>query len=477
MHHHGAHYHSHGLDRTKEFLDLAAQLGGPNAVAAHPFASQLVNTPSSQLNPKRPSVHAAAHPASFGSTAGLVGGPQFPPTFAGAKGHQQAQDVGMAAPQSRSAFMRAASEVSQELHLTSQKLAALTRLVKRRGLLADPAEEIERLTSSVKGDITGLTNKLDSLQGYVQAKKEEAAHAGAVAGGKTLGGGSFTGSSSDGGASSSGGRGSTASGGADSVMNSVQGLNHGDVVLASLKGHLLTFGKSLKGILQSRAESLKSQAERRHALGAARDLGRPGVGRGGNNMAASLYAAAEPNDNSSSSSPHTALSIGNASSTTSSSSSSSSKPTTTDARARRLGGGGGVSSSSNSNASFGGASSFVGNGATATADDPFAFVTQAQLMPDAEHAYLDSRADDVQALERHIGDLGQLFSRLASVVSEQGEMVARIEDNVSSALVNIEASQNLLQRAWDRARNNGSLAVKITGIVLFFILLFVFFGT
>jgi syntaxin 5 len=98
-------------------------------------------------------------------------------------------------------------------------------------------------------------------------------------------------------------------------------------------------------------------------------------------------------------------------------------------------------------------------------------------MPDQESAYLDSRASDVQALERHIGDLGQLFSRLATVVSEQGEMVARIEDNVSQALVNMEASTNVLQRAWDRARNNGSLAVKITGILLFFLMLFIFFGT
>lgn len=117
------------------------------------------------------------------------------------------------------------------------------------------------------------------------------------------------------------------------------------------------------------------------------------------------------------------------------------------------------------------------NAGNANTNDPFAFVTQAQLLPDAENAYLDTRASDVQALERHIGDLGQLFSRLATVVSEQGELVGRIEDNVSSALVNMEASANVLQRAWDRARNNGSLAIKITGILLFFILLFVFFGT
>jgi syntaxin 5 len=104
-------------------------------------------------------------------------------------------------------------------------------------------------------------------------------------------------------------------------------------------------------------------------------------------------------------------------------------------------------------------------------------VSQAQLQPDAEAAYLDARAADVQALERHIADLGGMFARLATLVSEQGESVQRIEDSVSATLVNIDASAGVLQRAWERARDNGALAVRVSAILIFFVLLFVLFGT
>jgi len=413
--------------------------------------------------------------------------------------------------------MRATSEASHELHLAAQKLASLTRLVKRRGLLADPSQEIERLTASVKGDMASLTTRLDVLQQYVAAKRLEAQAAGATAGGKTLAtqpqhgrtGSAGGGASVSGGAGASGGEGGAGSA-ADAVLSSVQGISHGDAVLASLKGHLVTFGRSLKGVLQARAESLKSQAGRRQALGASRDLGKPLHVRAASGVAAG--GTAGPAE-----SPHTSVAIGGGSGAASSSAAAAaqaeaaalfkaggagSSGTAADARARRLGLtgasaaagssgfgasglGGGFGQSSAASASAAAPHFGVGAGAgsggaplgAAAAHDPFAFVSQAQLQPDAEAAYLDARAADVQALERHIADLGGMFARLATLVSEQGESVQRIEDAVSGTLVNIDASAGVLQRAWERARDNGALAVRVSAILIFFVLLFVLFGT
>lgn len=98
-------------------------------------------------------------------------------------------------------------------------------------------------------------------------------------------------------------------------------------------------------------------------------------------------------------------------------------------------------------------------------------------MPDAESAYLEARASDVIALERQIGDLSSMFGRLATLVSEQGEQVSRIEDNVSATLTNVQASQGLLERALVRARDNGALAVRVSAVLLFFVMMFVLFGT
>jgi len=391
----------------------------------------------------------------FLAAARAAGAPQYPPLPAGPT-HLTAAARSLASvarstnsnnggasaaatiPQTRSAFMRAVGEVSGELQAASKKLAALTVLVRRRGMLADPGHEIEALTGSVKGDIGSLTGKLDALSSYVDAKRAEAlgAAAGAV---------------------------STAStGGGDAILASAQGISHSQTVLASLRARLLGFGKSLKGILVARTESLKSTASRRHALGASRALGLPPPA-----------SAAQP----------TAPTGLVAAASVSSAQQLFSKESPAEARARRLGLAAPIGSSAASGASAGSAAgasgaSVVFNSASPPGADPFAQVQQSALLPasDLEAAYLDARAADVQALERHIGDLSGLFGRLAVVVHEQGALVERIEDNVADSVRHVGAAQTELQRAWERARSNGGLALRITAVLLLFIFLFVFFA-
>lgn len=94
------------------------------------------------------------------------------------------------------------------------------------------------------------------------------------------------------------------------------------------------------------------------------------------------------------------------------------------------------------------------------------------LQPNAETAYLDARAADVEAVQAHIADLAHMFGRLNAVVAEQGELVERLEDSTEAALRNVEAGQSQLQRYWQRVSDNRILLVRAVGVLVGAALLF-----
>ena len=106
---------------------------------------------------------------------------------------------------------------------------------------------------------------------------------------------------------------------------------------------------------------------------------------------------------------------------------------------------------------------------------------QAQLLQpaDAEAAYLEARATDVAALETHIADLSSLFGRLAGMVAQQGEAVARIEDNAATAQAQLMAAERTLRGAWERgaAGAAGAIALRVTGVLVLAVILLIVFGT
>lgn len=51
--------------------------------------------------------------------------------------------------------------------------------------------------------------------------------------------------------------------------------------------------------------------------------------------------------------------------------------------------------------------------------------------------YLHERAQAVQDIEAHMTELGNIFERLSTMITEQGEMVDRLDDNLDAAEVNV----------------------------------------
>jgi syntaxin 5 len=349
------------IDRTTEFSELA------RSFASHSGSSASAHAAHKGADTRQ---HVSPLDAVAASTAALA--------FAGT---------------GRSAFSRAAAEVSQDLHMTSSKLQRLTQLVKRRDDLSTSAgnsttSEIEQVTASVQADLRALDARLDALSLFLAARRDAAA-----ANLPSL---------------PRAGAGSTAE--PDNGDLSKQALSHGDAVVTSLKGQLLSMAGGLKGVLQTRTQTVKASAERRQHFGrsALRDLGKP-----------LLLPSPATNDNSN-----------------------------------------------------GSGDAIVTVGPIPTGANAFQQVAMAQVEP--ETAYLQARASDIVGIERSIGELSGLFNRLASVVMEQGSLIDRIDSDVEASLTQISAGESQLRRYLERVSSNRTLALQVTAILLIFIFLFVF---
>jgi len=92
-----------------------------------------------------------------------------------------------------------------------------------------------------------------------------------------------------------------------------------------------------------------------------------------------------------------------------------------------------------------------------------------------DESYLTSRAEAMTTIESHIMELGEVFSQLSQMVTEHGQLVNRIDDNVRDAQENWNLGHQQLIRTWQNVSNNRWLAAKVAFILMFFMTFFVVF--
>ena len=82
------------------------------------------------------------------------------------------------------------------------------------------------------------------------------------------------------------------------------------------------------------------------------------------------------------------------------------------------------------------------------------------------------RLDNARQVESAIVELGQMFGKMASLVSQQQELVDKIEDDVESSMVQVQAGAEEIQKVFEIVQSNRGLIFKIFGLLIFFILFF-----
>ena len=98
-----------------------------------------------------------------------------------------------------------------------------------------------------------------------------------------------------------------------------------------------------------------------------------------------------------------------------------------------------------------------------------------QLLLAPPNQYFDDRLKAADEIESTIGELGQLFRRLTTMISEQQEMVERIDEDIENAVSSVDQAHGALQKAYDAAASNRGLYMKIGGILALFFLFFTVF--
>ncbi|KAK7432854.1 Integral membrane protein SED5 [Neonectria magnoliae] len=97
---------------------------------------------------------------------------------------------------------------------------------------------------------------------------------------------------------------------------------------------------------------------------------------------------------------------------------------------------------------------------------------QLMMMEEAQPAntYIQQRGEAIEAIEKTIGELGSIFGQLATMVSEQSEMIQRIDANTEDVVDNVEGAQRELLKYWSRVSSNRWLIAKMFGVLMIFFL-------
>mmetsp|Transcript_25253 Transcript_25253/g.51074 ORF Transcript_25253/g.51074 Transcript_25253/m.51074 type:complete len:286 (-) Transcript_25253:127-984(-) len=89
--------------------------------------------------------------------------------------------------------------------------------------------------------------------------------------------------------------------------------------------------------------------------------------------------------------------------------------------------------------------------------------------------YQSSRVEAVQSVQRTIGELAQMFQKMAVMVTAQEEMIQRIDHDVDDTLSNVNAAQDDLLKYFHHISSNRGLIIKVFLILIFFVVFFVVF--
>ncbi|KAL2258853.1 hypothetical protein VTK26DRAFT_7675 [Humicola hyalothermophila] len=98
---------------------------------------------------------------------------------------------------------------------------------------------------------------------------------------------------------------------------------------------------------------------------------------------------------------------------------------------------------------------------------------QLQMMEEGQNTYIQQRGQAIEAIESTINELGSIFGQLAAMVSEQSEMIQRIDANTDDIVDNVEGAQKELLKYWSRVSGNRWLIAKMFGVLMIFFLLWV----
>lgn len=124
----------------------------------------------------------------------------------------------------------------------------------------------------------------------------------------------------------------------------------------------------------------------------------------------------------------------------------------------------------------GGANPFAGRQKPCgNADDPEGGGVPGAQVLGMQSTYHQSRAQAVENIQKTIGELAQMFQKMAVLVTAQEEMIGRIDSDLDNTVENIDGGQKHLLKYFQHMSSNRSLILKVFLILISFVIFFVVF--
>lgn len=89
---------------------------------------------------------------------------------------------------------------------------------------------------------------------------------------------------------------------------------------------------------------------------------------------------------------------------------------------------------------------------------------------DMNDAYLQSRTEELMTIQREISTLSGMFTQMATMIKQHGELTGRIDANINVAVDNVSAGQEQLMQYLARINTNRGLIIKIFFVLAVFII-------
>ncbi|ODQ79602.1 hypothetical protein BABINDRAFT_37140 [Babjeviella inositovora NRRL Y-12698] len=99
--------------------------------------------------------------------------------------------------------------------------------------------------------------------------------------------------------------------------------------------------------------------------------------------------------------------------------------------------------------------------------------SQQLMLMEEQSVYLQDRNRAVETIESTINEVGNLFQQLATMVSEQGETIQRIDTNVEDISMNIQGAQRELLKYYAHISSNRFFFLKIFAVIMVFFMCWV----
>lgn len=338
----------HGRDRTREFRDLAR-----TDVSGEDMSSSSIFLRPTNL-----------HGTSFGHSTSDSAPGDFPTDQASRFDRDGAARGAAGCPSGdETEFYRITTTMGQRLNVTQQRITQVEKLVKQKGIFEDHTAEIQAATYEIRQSIVEMNTQLDAIE-------------------------------------------RAALGNASSVGPHV--VAHYRSVIQALRARVGEATIQLKHILELRAQSMKSQEDRR-----------------------GLYSHSHT-------SPH------------------------------------GSGFFASDDPECGGTAGSEGETLMPPGQKT---MTQLFRTRQFQPLYHTARAEAIENVQHMIGELAQIFNRVASLVTAQEELAIRIEDDMSSALHNLQQGEAHLAKYLRSISSNRTLIIKVFAVLLFFVMFFILFLT